>query len=418
MYPNHPPGPPPPPYPPAPRRWRRSTTNRRIAGVLGGLAEYLGVKPGVVRVGFVVLSVWLLAVGGGVLLYALAWAFVPEQGTGRSVAQDAFGGTPWDRWDRTARSWVVVLGALVLLSVWTFGLWPWWHWGAVPAWLVLAGLLVWALARHQPPATAGQGGATAQPGPWAAGPFNPPPGPGTWGAQPAGQPSAPESGVAPHGPGPAAPGGQGAWAPAPGGAVPPGAAGQEDFDRAVAESAARQWAQDQLAAAGVPPTPAPRTGPRPPRRPRVVLTALLAVLTGILLLFIVGAVGVTRWSGVSFAGGIGAQSYAPAQLGQMGRYNEGIGVLKVDLSKVHFGQGWKTVSANVGIGELTVVVPRDAVVKLDAQSGIGSVHLPAGAPNVPGTTWDPAPSYRPYRDDPHLSLQAHVGIGEIFVSRA
>ena len=57
-----------------------------------------------------------------------------------SVARQALGDRPWEGWDRTARSWAIVLGALAFLFVWSFGLWPWWHWGAVPAWGVVAGV--------------------------------------------------------------------------------------------------------------------------------------------------------------------------------------------------------------------------------------------------------------------------------------
>ena len=145
------PPPPPPPYPSLRsqgKRLRRSARNRRVAGVLGGLAEYLGVRPRVLRVIYVVVSIWGLAIFGGMILYGIAWALIPEEGTDRSVAQDTLGENPWRGWDRTARSWAIVLGALALVFIWSFGLWPWWHWRAVPAWALVAAVLVWVLARH------------------------------------------------------------------------------------------------------------------------------------------------------------------------------------------------------------------------------------------------------------------------------
>jgi phage shock protein C len=57
-----------------PRRLTRSTTERKLGGVAGGLAEYFGVDPNVVRLGFIV----SLAFGGaGFFAYLAALAFVP-----------------------------------------------------------------------------------------------------------------------------------------------------------------------------------------------------------------------------------------------------------------------------------------------------------------------------------------------------
>lgn len=55
----------------------RSTTDRKIAGVCGGLAEYLSVDPLVVRLVFVALL--LLGVGPIILLYIIMWLIVPEK---------------------------------------------------------------------------------------------------------------------------------------------------------------------------------------------------------------------------------------------------------------------------------------------------------------------------------------------------
>ncbi len=73
------PPPPQPPYTPGPRRLRRSSANRRLGGVAGGLAEYLGIDATVLRVAFVFVSVLFLAGIGGIVLYLFAWALVPEE---------------------------------------------------------------------------------------------------------------------------------------------------------------------------------------------------------------------------------------------------------------------------------------------------------------------------------------------------
>ncbi len=53
----------------------RSRENRMIAGVCGGLGEYLEIDPTLIRLAAVFLALWW---GGGVLLYLLAWFIVPE----------------------------------------------------------------------------------------------------------------------------------------------------------------------------------------------------------------------------------------------------------------------------------------------------------------------------------------------------
>jgi phage shock protein C len=62
------------PSPASPRRLTRSTTDRKLGGVAGGLAEYFGVDANVVRLGFIV----SIAFGGaGIFAYLAALAFVP-----------------------------------------------------------------------------------------------------------------------------------------------------------------------------------------------------------------------------------------------------------------------------------------------------------------------------------------------------
>ena len=56
---------------------RRSRSNRMIAGVVGGLAEYWGLDPTLARVIFVVVSI-LSAAFPGILVYAVLWLVIPE----------------------------------------------------------------------------------------------------------------------------------------------------------------------------------------------------------------------------------------------------------------------------------------------------------------------------------------------------
>ncbi|HUF28381.1 MAG TPA: PspC domain-containing protein [Gemmatimonadaceae bacterium] len=62
------------------RPLKRSTNERMIAGVVGGLAEYFSIDPTLARVGYVVISLVSAAVPG-ILLYAILWLLIPEQGS-------------------------------------------------------------------------------------------------------------------------------------------------------------------------------------------------------------------------------------------------------------------------------------------------------------------------------------------------
>jgi phage shock protein C len=52
----------------------RSTTDRRIGGVAGGMAAYFGVDPTLIRVAWVIAAV----MGFGILAYIILWIVLPE----------------------------------------------------------------------------------------------------------------------------------------------------------------------------------------------------------------------------------------------------------------------------------------------------------------------------------------------------
>lgn len=59
-----------------PKKLARSRTNRILAGVCGGLGEYFGIDPVLVRVGWVIIS---LLTGAGILLYLASWVLIPKE---------------------------------------------------------------------------------------------------------------------------------------------------------------------------------------------------------------------------------------------------------------------------------------------------------------------------------------------------
>ena len=60
------------------KRLYRSTRDRVIAGVCGGLGEYFQVDSTLIRLLWVVLTVASMGVGG-ILAYILAWIIIPEK---------------------------------------------------------------------------------------------------------------------------------------------------------------------------------------------------------------------------------------------------------------------------------------------------------------------------------------------------
>lgn len=58
------------------KRLYRSVQNRKIAGVCAGLADYFDIDPTIVRL---LLVVFFLMGGAGVIAYIIAWIVVPEE---------------------------------------------------------------------------------------------------------------------------------------------------------------------------------------------------------------------------------------------------------------------------------------------------------------------------------------------------
>jgi phage shock protein PspC (stress-responsive transcriptional regulator) len=101
--------------PPVPRRLTRSSSDKVLGGLAGGLGRYFDIDPIIFRIGFVVLA---LAGGAGVLAYIAGWVLVP--------ADPAAGEEPADRSKAAtiAGGVVLALAALVLIGPGIFFLAP------------------------------------------------------------------------------------------------------------------------------------------------------------------------------------------------------------------------------------------------------------------------------------------------------
>ncbi|MGD0236916.1 MAG: PspC domain-containing protein [Syntrophorhabdales bacterium] len=61
-----------------PKKLYRSNSNKLIAGICGGLAEYFGVDPTVMRVIYVILTL-ITGILLGIVLYLILWAIIPQK---------------------------------------------------------------------------------------------------------------------------------------------------------------------------------------------------------------------------------------------------------------------------------------------------------------------------------------------------
>ena len=98
-------------------RLRRSSSDRKVAGVAGGLARHLDIDPLVLRVAFVVLAFFG---GAGLIVYGACWLLVPDEESGEAPVT-------LDERSRTVALLVVgVLAAFALIGdSWGVFWFPW-----------------------------------------------------------------------------------------------------------------------------------------------------------------------------------------------------------------------------------------------------------------------------------------------------
>ena len=142
---------------PEPRRLYREPADQKVAGVCGGLADYLGVDPTIVRLAVVLLT---LTTWFGVALYVIAAIVVPKRPPTMPRQRAP------QRLLPEGSTTPVVLGLLVLAAIAVVRDHPWFDLPTVG--LVLLGLGIWLFVADRdgvpqkvgPSVTAGSGGAT------------------------------------------------------------------------------------------------------------------------------------------------------------------------------------------------------------------------------------------------------------------
>jgi len=138
----------------------------------------------------------------------------------------------------------------------------------------------------------------------------------------------------------------------------------------------------------------------------VALVSLLALLAVVGAAAVIAAFAVFN---VSFGDGVGNHSYAPATAaGATKEYKLGMGKLTVDLTQLAASPA--TVHARVGVGELHVLVPRDARVSVNA-------HVKAGSIDALGRHDDGTSARVVTGETGGLVVDAEAGAGHVEITR-
>lgn len=435
-----------------------------LAGVAGGLGDYFNVDPAIFRLAFVALSFFG---GSGIGFYILAAIFLPERATGRSFGEGLVRRAGGGR--SVVGIAILGIGALIVLSNLNRvggGL----FWAAI---LIGIGYLMFRNDGRDDGEPATPGG----PGP---SPYSDTRSPGThpFGTAPAAStaPTVPMA-DADASPGRTPPNVAGGAATS----TPPtadGAVRLSDVEPQAVPTATQTDFDDPWVVTGptLPPiTPAmyddtwrPTPLTRPPEPPpppsflgRLTVAAALLLIGAVALvdnltaldlgvtdyvalaLVIVGAglvIGTVRGRAHGLIGlgialtlvlvattalpdlpvnGAGERDLAPTTVAELADgYELGAGSLKIDLTDLALDPGTTTkLDAQVGFGELVVVVPPDVALEVDAESGIGRVDVlnrssEGGGAAINGLT------RRGPEGSATLTLDLSTGLGVVDVTRA
>ena len=378
----------------------RSRTDRKIAGVAGGLAAYLGVEPLWIRVAFVLISI---PGGLGVLLYLLGWVLIPEEGEQAAIGEGLLEHL------RRAPTWVAI--ALFVLAGIVFFDRPWGPPAFWAAALIGVGIWLYRNDSHRQPPVGGP-------------PVGPPAGgtPPTEGTPPTGNPPAFD---AP--PPPSYQAAAGAAYPSPAAyaarpvAVPRTRRPRSFLGRYTAAVVlvvlGLTAALDNIGAITVPARVYPALA-------LLVVGAGLIVgafwgrsraliLAGLLILPVAAAASLVR---VPLRGGTGQRVYAPATLQTVApEYRLAAGQIHLDLTQLPWASTVQT-RIRVAAGDIEVVVPSDVTVDFRGHTGAGEIDLFDVMRNgVDVTLQRLVPGAQP--TSPRLVLDAEVSVGQIRVIR-
>ena len=289
------------------RRLQRSRSDRKLAGVSGGLAAYFEIHPAIFRVGFVILTLLGCA---GIPIYAAAALVIPDEGKQDSIATAALRNRRDRPWPLIGLAFLAVAG-IALVSRLT--LWP-----RGDSWFLflIAGAVILWITRH-----------------------------------PKADPTLDVAGLA-----------------------------AEDSRRVR----------------------------------RLARRLVLAVAVLVALVSVAAAIVVSAFD-VRIGDGVGERTHRVALVDDLrGDYRLGIGTLLLDLRNIQLPPGETHVNARVDIGELRVIVPVGAGLRVHGSAQLGEIMLPNSV-NADGhnVTADMAVA-----GASALVIDADVGLGSVKVERA
>ncbi|MEO6711984.1 MAG: PspC domain-containing protein [Mycobacteriales bacterium] len=367
-------------------RLERSSTDRYVGGVCGGLGRYFDIDPVIIRVAIACLTIFG---GAGVLMYVVAWLLIPDEGRQLSAAQAA-------RRDGARGRELLILAVVVIAGLVSVGA-VFDHGAGDGDWvlpvLLLAGYAWWrrdSRSTMQPPATF----ATASSIPDA-----PPESSAYWAATATTPPLA--APAPPH------------WSvPAP----------KKRRERSQLGSLTFSALLIGIGLAALLDT----TGTADISLQGVLAGAVLIVGIGLVAgawygrsrgLIALGvllalAVSVVSLVDVPWRGGTGDVTWQLTRVDQLDDgYHLKVGAAVLDLTAVEFGEGRHAIDANVGFGELTVLVPEGVSVRVTGHIGAGDVTV-FGAPQQDGFDLD-LDIGDPSTAD--LTINTRMGLGELQV---
>lgn len=120
------------------------------------------------------------------------------------------------------------------------------------------------------------------------------------------------------------------------------------------------------------------------------------------------------------SGGVGDRTYAPADADSVRRlYDGGVGNLTIDLSEIDVSNLDEPIRTRVdqGLGDLEVVVPRDADVRVAIDTGLGDTRIFGTKGLTEGTFEGTGPGAWVDDGEPEIVLDIDGGMGNVEVTR-
>jgi len=349
-----------------PRRLTRSSTDRMLAGVCGGLADYTGIDPVVFRVVFAVAG---LLGGAGIAAYLVAWLVIPEDRTAQSHAESILRDHQIPRFILVP---LAIVGVFLVANFIDGAGHPHMFGGGVTLIVLLVlGLWLWNRQEDRPPR-----------------PLPAPPAPPV---------ITPEAVAAPT----------------------PRRPKERSILSAVTISAA-------LVVAGF--LALLQTAGADITAGAILASALIVLGAGLLVgtrwgrargliplsLVLLAATAVVTIADVPFRGGAGERVWRPVDTSELAReYHLGAGHAQLDLRDLHLDGATRHVSITLGTGHLEIWLPPSASVRLDGHIGAGrTVGIGTDAGGI-----DFDKHLRIDGTDGTLVLDARVGLGLLEVYR-